>query len=162
MDHTISIIDFSTLSNEEKINLFQKNQNLLIKYKPESEFVIRNIESSKSRIVRYYLDIIKNYKGKVAIHQEFLLFFHIMQINDFEDVSEFATKRQSGDFSESGNCLFVEYIVGDVNLVNFKDLEDYFKDKSIEMISYVKHEQVKSVDFKKYKREILKASFSRS
>jgi ADP-glucose pyrophosphorylase len=162
MDHAISIIDFAPLSNEEKIDLFQKNQDLLIKYKPESEFVIRNIENVKNKVVQYYFNAIKNYKGKVAIHPEFMLFFHIMQINDFNDVSEFSDKKQKGEFSESGNCLFVEYIVGKASLANLKGLEDYFKDKVVKKISYVKHEQVKSVDFKKYKQEILTAGSLRS
>lgn len=157
MDHAISIVDFFPLSHEEKIDIFQKNQDLLIKYKPDSEFVIRNIENVKNKVVQYYFNAIKNYKGKVAIHPEFILFFHIMQINDFNDISEFSGKKQKGEFSENGNCLFVEYIVGKASLANLKGLEDYFKDKSVKMISYVKHEQVKSVEFKKYKEEILKA-----
>ena len=82
-----------------------------------------------------------------------------MQINDFHDVSEYATKRAAGDFSEDGNCLFVEYIVGKASLENLTGLEDYFKDKNVKVISYVKHEGVKVVEFDKYKKEILKARF---
>ena len=159
MNHSVSIVNFNTLSDEEKIDLFQKNQDLLIKHKPESEFVIRNIKNIKSKVVQYYFDIIKNYKGKVAIHPDFVLFFHIMQINDFHDASEYATKRAAGDFSEDGNCLFVEYIVGKASLENLKSLEDYFKDKNVKVISYVKHENIKVVEFDKYKKEILKARF---
>lgn len=159
MNHSVSIVNFNTLSDEEKIDLFQKNQDLLIKYKPESEFVIRNIKNIKSRVVQYYMNIIKSYKGKVAIHEDFILFFHIMQINDFHDTSEYAAKRSAGDFSDDGNCLFVEYIVGKASLENLKSLEDYFKDKNVKVISYVKHENIKVVEFDKYKKEILKARF---
>jgi len=162
MDHTISIIDFSTLSDEEKIDIFQKNQELLIKYRPESEFVIRNIKNIKNKVIQYYINIIKNYKGKVAIHPEFLLLFQIMQINDFEDVSEFAAKREISDFPENGNCLFVEYISGKINLGNLVGFEGFFKDKNIKKISYFKHENIKSVEFSKYKSEILKVSSSKS
>jgi len=162
MNYSIPITDFNKLSNEEKIDLFQRNQDLLIKYQPESEFVIRSTKDIKNRVVQYYFNMIKNYKGKVAIHPEFVLFFHIMQIVDFEDASEYATKKQAGDFSEDGNCLFVEYIVGKASLENLTGLEHYFKDKNIKMISYVKHEQIKSVEFSKYKHEILKAGSLRS
>ena len=162
MNPTIPIIDFNTLSNEEKIDLFQKNQELLIKYRPESEFVIRDIKNIKNKVIQYYIKIIKNYKGKVAIHPEFLLFFQIMQINDFEDLSEFAAKRKISDFSENGNCLFVEYIAGKINLGNLVGLEDYFKNKNIKKISYFKHEDIRSVEFSKYKSEILKVSSSKS
>ncbi len=162
MNPTIPIIDFSTLSNEEKIDLFQKNQELLIKYRPESEFVIRNIKNIKNKVIQYYINIIKNYKGKVAIHPEFLLLFQIMQINDFEDVSEFAAKREISDFPENGNCLFVEYISGKINLGNLVGFEGFFKDKNIKKISYFKHENIKSVEFSKYKSEILKVSSSKS
>ena len=80
MDNNISVVDFSSLSDEQKINLFQKNQDLLIKYQPKSEFVIRNTEDIKSKVLQYYLNVIKNYKGKVVIQPEYMLFFHIMQI----------------------------------------------------------------------------------
>lgn len=162
MNPTIPIIDFSTLSNEEKIDLFQKNQELLIKYKPESEFIIRDIKNVKNKVIQYYIKIIKNYKGKAAIHPEFLLLFQIMQINDFEDLSEFAAKRAISDFPENGNCLFVEYIAGKINLGNLVGLEGYFKDKNIKKISYFKHENIRSVEFSKYKSEILKVSSSKS
>ena len=160
MSKSISIIDFANLSNEEKIDLFQKNQDLLIKYKPESEFVIRNIKNIKNRITQYYFNIIKNYKGKVAIHEDFLLFFHIMEIRDFYDVSEYSKKRMNSIFSDDGNCLFVEYIVGKASLENLKSLEGYFKDKRVQVISYVKHENIKVVEFNKYKTEILKSQAS--
>ena len=162
MDSTISIIDFGTLSDEEKIDIFQKNQELLIKYRPESEFVIRNIKNIKNKVIQYYINTIKNYKGKVVRHPEFLIFFHIMQINDFEDHSEFAAKREISDFPENGNCLFVEYIAGKINLGNLVGLEDYFKNKNIKKISYFKHENVRSVEFSKYKSEILKVSSLKS
>ena len=162
MDNNISVVDFSSLSDEQKINLFQKNQDLLIKYQPQSEFVIRNTEDIKSKVLQYYLNVIKNYKGKVVIQPEYMLFFHIMQIEDFDDASEFSDKRQQAEFPENGNCLFVEYIVGKIDLENLKGLESYFKDKSVKRISYVKHEQINSVEFSKYKREILKTGSSRS
>ena len=159
MNHSVSVVNFSTLSNEEKIDLFQKNQDLLIKYHPKSEFVIRDIRDVGRKILQYYFDLIRKYKGKAAVHKDFLLFFHIMQISDFDDASEYGRKRMIGDFHEDGNCLFIEYIVGKASLENLTGLEDYFKDKNVKVISYVKHENIKVVQFDKYKKEILKARF---
>ena len=153
MNQDISIIHFGGLSSEDKIELFQKNQNLLIEYNPKSPFIVRDIKNAKSKIVQHYIHMIKNYKGRVAIHSEFLLFFRILQINDFDDILEFRSEESASD---EGICVFVDYIAGKANVDNLKSLEPFFKDKKVTTISYVKHENIQNIPLEKYKKALLK------
>jgi len=152
----IKVVNFNSLSLEEKIQLLQKNQNLLLKYHPDSEFVIREYQDKNGRIYKHYIDLIKKYQGKVVYGENFMLFFHIMKINNQDDTSEYARKRAEGEFSDDGNCLFAEYMVGKYSAKDLASLEEYFKDKKVEFISYVRHERINSVSFAKYKQRILK------
>jgi len=151
----IKVVDFNTLNFEEKLQILQKNQDLLLKYRPESEFVIRKYQDKNGKIYHYYFDLIKKYKGKMVCGENFMLFFHIMKINDPEDASEYSHRRSAGDFSDDGNCLFVEYIVGKYSAKDLAQLDDYFKNKKVQFVSYVKHEKINVVSFAKYRQRIL-------
>ena len=64
----IKVVNFNSLNLEEKIQLLQKNQNLLLKYHPDSEFVIREYQDKNGRIYKHYIDLIKKYlKLKIPI-----------------------------------------------------------------------------------------------
>lgn len=151
----INVVDFNTLNFEQKIQILQKNQDLLLKYSPNSEFVIRNYQDKNGKIYKHYINLIKNYKGKMARGENFILFFHILKINNPDDASEYSHKRSSGEFSEDGNCLFAEYMVGKYSAKDLAGLENYFKDKKVEFISYVRHEKINTVSFAKYRRRIV-------
>jgi hypothetical protein len=152
---SIEILNFNKLDFPAKMQLLQKNQNLLIKYHPNSDFIIRTNQKIDA-IYKYYVNLIQKYQGKVASSEDFMLFFHIMQINNPEDVSEYAIKRAEGDFDENGNCCFVEYIVGKYSAKDLALLKSHFEDTKVEFVSYVKHERVNSVSFAKLKDRILK------
>lgn len=106
---------FSKLSKLDKIDFFVKCQDLLIKYHPDSPFII-NKGNLKERLT-YAHDIFNKYKGMCYTDEYVCALFNYIRIDDPTEPLESLKKHQFCDPTINYNAVSIDFVV-------FKDLRD--------------------------------------
>lgn len=134
------IAQFQTLSTQSKLEFFAKCQELLIKYHPESEFILtkENFEERKE----FALDFVKKYKGFAYWDDTICILFNKVRVEDPRNPVKILKDHLYQEPREDYNAVTVDFVV-------FRQLTDCIGfcraqyNPQIEYVVFVRHNEVK-------------------
>jgi hypothetical protein len=102
----MNIKSLNELPKEEKIEFFQKCQDLLVKNQPESEFILR--EEAENR--DYFLDLFLKYKGFAYTSEKIAVLFNKHRINSLPEAQEAYQDKVFDPPAPDANTYTVDFI----------------------------------------------------
>lgn len=132
----MSVKLFTELRKAEKVDFFKGCQELLIKYHPNSEFIIR--ENNLNQRLQYAIDFCNRYKGYTYASDSVKVLFNKIKLTDpnnpIQAIKEHAYKEPRSDY----NAVSIDFVV-------FRAINDCLEfckenyDPRIEFIVFVKN-----------------------
>lgn len=122
---------FNNLSTEEKVDFFVNCQKLLIKYHPNSDFVIR--ESNLDQAVDIFSEQISKYKGYFYCDDYVFVLFNYIFIENKEEVNEELIKNAYKEPNKNYNAISLDFVA----CRNWSDTFKFIKENNEERIRYL-------------------------
>jgi len=126
---------YQSLSKDEKIKIFKKCQELLLKYYPKSEFVVRRsfLSGKRHKTLETLVKLYRDFNGNVIIRDDTLIFFKILNIKDgLKDI--YAKYDKPSD--DVGNTILVTFAVFLSKMTDIKALIQEELEGQIEKIAF--------------------------
>jgi hypothetical protein len=136
---------YQSLSQAEKIRIFQRCQELLLRYNPESEFVVRRSFLSKTppKTLETLVKLYRNFNGSVLLKEDTLIFFKILDIQKgIEEIYAKYDKPSDG----VGNTILIVFATFDSQKTDIKSLIQQELQGEIQKISFSRRGKFKIYD----------------
>jgi hypothetical protein len=112
---------YQSLSKEERVELFVKCQEFLIKNHPKSEFILRRnfLKKLNSPSLQTLMKLYKEFNGSVYAEENCIIFFKIFSIKD--GLTEIYKKYDKMS-DDQGNTIFIVFAAFDEKKINIYEL----------------------------------------
>ena len=144
---------YQSLPTQEKIKIFQRCQEILVKNHPTSEFIIRRslLQSKNNKFIETLVKLYKDFNGNVYSDKDCLVFYKIFDINDLNDVY----KKYDKPSEEEGNSIFIIFATFNKQVTNIQELISRELENKIQKISFSREGKFKVYDLKKFSSKFL-------
>jgi len=126
---------FTDLSKEERLTLFQKCQDLLVKHQPDSEWVLRRGGRYNKT---FFIDVFIRYKGLVYESDDIVVLFNKQWYVSRDDIIE----RQRDDLwrppHKTPNTYSIDFIASSLTKEILQELEPYFNDPGMKYVCFLR------------------------
>jgi len=143
---------FNEMSEEEKMDFFQKCQNMLIKNQPNSPWVLR-VDDERNR--GYFLDIFLRYQGMVYESENIILLFNKHYFVNKEEVVVKSRERLFSEPDENANTYSIDFVTSKLTQEVLQEIEPHFKDTGIKWIHFLRGQKVSVFDIEPFKNSLI-------
>jgi len=154
-----SIRIFTDLDKEERIEFFQRCQDLLLETAPESPYILRQGDVARNK--SYFLDIFLKYQGLIYESDGIILLFNKLQYEDKDHIYEQYRDRLFHSPDKEPNTYSVDFIAAKLDPKILSEMEPYFKDEGMKWVCFLRGQQLSVFDAESLKNSV-KAKFGLS
>ena len=139
---------FPDYTSEEKIGLFQKCQDLLVKNQPNSPWVLRKDATFNKT---FYLDFFVRYQGLVYEADDAVVLFNKQWYASRDDIID----RQREDLwlspHQNPNTYAIDFIASKLTKEVLLELEPYFSDPGMKYVCFLRGSKLSVFDAESFK-----------
>ena len=141
---------YSDLSRDERINLFQRCQNLLIKNQPDSPWILREGQQHNRT---FFLDAVLRYRGFVYESENIIIMFNKHFYENKEEAREGYGQNLYAAPAEDANTYSIDFIASEISADKVEELKPYFKD-DMKYITFLRGHRPTVFDIDNFKKAI--------
>jgi len=144
---------YQSLSQDQKITVFQRCQELLVKNHPKSEFILRkNFLSSNQKTIQTLTKLYKEFNGNIYMERDCLIFYKMFDIkNGIEELQ----KRYDSASDDNGNLIFITFAIFNSKRMSIRRVIETQLQGQVEKISFSREGEFKIYNLKKLASKFL-------
>ena len=146
------IRSFGAMNNTEKLDFFQKCQELLVKNQPNSPYILRSRRPANKS---YFLDIMLKYKGFAFRTESMAMLFNKHYYSSKKEIHENYRDNLYLPPSSEPNCYCVDFITSDLNKKIIKEIEPIFPVGNIQYICFLRAQKLSVFDWERFRTSVL-------
>ena len=113
---------YQSLSKAEKIKIFQKCQQLLVQYHPDSEFIVRRslLNGKRTKTIETLIKLYKDFNGSVYLDDNSVIFFKMFNLTDAQELY----KKYELPSEDNADTVFIIFATFNSKMTNIKAIID--------------------------------------
>lgn len=143
---------FTDMNQEEKMQFFQRCQDLLIKTNPNSPYILK--KDGPSRNKNYFIDIFLKYQGFVYETDAIILLFNKLHFENTNDIYDRYRNRLFDTPDENPNTYTVDFIASKLDPEILSGMEPYFKDAGMKWVCFLRGQKLSIFDAETFKNGV--------
>ena len=148
----MSVRLFNEMSKEEKVDFFQKCQNMLVKNQPSSVWVLRDGDESNRS---YFLDLFLKYQGIAYESENIILLFNKHRYTNKDEIVMKSRDRLFSAPDENPNTYSIDFVTSKLTQKILQEVEPHFKDPGIQWIHFLRGQKVSVFDIEPFKKGLM-------
>jgi hypothetical protein len=140
-----SIKLFSEMSMDEKLDFFQRCQDLLVKNQPKSPYILKSRRSANKK---YFMDILLRYKGIAYQSERMAMLFNKHHYSTKEEIHEQYEVSLFPSPHPNPNSYSVDFITSTVSKELLEEVRPFFPTEGIEYIFFLRGQKISVFDAK--------------
>jgi len=132
-----SLTRFVDMDRGERLNFFQKCQDLMIAIEPDSPWVMRKGQTPKMRHKSFFIDAVLRYQGFVYEAGGIIIMFNKHFYENKEEPIEKYTNNLYAPPHPTPNTYAIDFIIAKMDANKLRELQPYFKD-DMKYITYLR------------------------
>jgi hypothetical protein len=143
---------FTDMGKEEKLQFFQRCQDLLLETTPDSPYVLRQGDLDRNR--SYFLDIFLRYQGLVYESDGIILLFNKLQYENKDQIYEHYRQRLFHPPDKNPNTYTVDFIASKLDPKILSEMEPYFKDEGMKWVCFLRGQKLSIFPAESFKNSV--------
>ena len=148
----MSVRLFNEMGKEEKMDFFQKCQNMLVKNQPDSLWILRDGDESNRS---YFLDIFLRYQGIVYESENIILLFNKHQYASKDEIIVKSREKLFSAPDKNPNTYSIDFVTSKLTQEILQEVEPHFKDPGIKWIHFLRGQKVSVFDIELFKSGLM-------
>jgi len=147
---------FSELDRQQRIDFFQKCQDLLIKAHPTSEYIMRRGVRATGT---YFIDVFLRYKGLVYETDKIIIMFNKLRCSGREEIIEKYRENLFSPPHPEPNTYSIDFVTAKLSKEMLEELKPYFSDPGMEYISFLRGQNLTVFDIESFRKSMIMKFF---
>ena len=147
---------FPDMSKDDRLDFFQRCQNLLVKTQPNSPWIMKYRQEHDKT---FFLDVFLKYQGFVYESNNIILLYNTFSYNSKEEAQESYALNLFAPPDENPNTYTIDFIASEIDADKVSELKPYFEDSNIKYITFLRGNRPAAFDIDRFKEAMLNKFF---